>query len=150
MRLARWSLGLVLVGMAAGQLSDLGGFVDVLATYDVLPSGTYLPVALGLAGAELVSGAGLLLGPRHHARACSLAVGVAVLWAALAAQAFARGLVLANCGCFGVHLAQPLWWGVLVQDAAFVASALWVANGLRHAGGVDRTTGRPVATTPLR
>jgi len=45
---------------------------------------------------------------------------------ALVLQAFARGLALHNCGCFGVHPGQPLpWWGLL-EDAEFVARAGWV------------------------
>jgi hypothetical protein len=53
-------------------------------------------------------------------------VAVAVVWSLLAAQAFARGLAVGNCGCFGVRLGQPLRWWVLVEDAEFVALAVWV------------------------
>ena len=65
---ARTALAVLLLAMAAGQLSDVGGFVRILATY----------------------------------------------------------LALHNCGCFGVHLGQPLQWWVLLEDAEFVALAAWV------------------------
>lgn len=114
--------------MAGGQLSDLKGFSEILSTYDVLRGPVTLPAALALSAAELTAGLGLLRGGRAAARSAPLAVAVAVAWSLLAAQAFARGVVLANCGCFGVHLGQPLWWGVLVQDGAFVAAAVRVTR----------------------
>ena len=55
-----------------------------------------------------------------------VAVAVAVGWTILGTQAFVRGLAVDNCGCFGVHLAQPLRWWVLLEDAEFVALAWWV------------------------
>lgn len=39
-----------------------------------------------------------------------------VLPTVLGAQAFARGLAVDNCGCFGVYLGQPLRWWVPLQD----------------------------------
>jgi hypothetical protein len=55
-----------------------------------------------------------------------------VVWAILAAQAFARGLVLDNCGCFGTYLAQPLRWYVLVEDALMQLYAWLLSHGLRR------------------
>lgn len=46
----------------------------------------------------------------------------------LGIQAFARGLALDNCGCFGVYAAQPLRWWVLVEDVEVVALAVWVVR----------------------
>lgn len=80
-----------------------------------------------LIGGELAAGVGLFSRDRgRRRRAASIAVAVAVAWSALGVQAFARGLVLDNCGCFGVYAAQPLRWWVLVEDAQFVALAVWV------------------------
>ncbi len=108
-----------MVFMAATQASDPSGFVDVLVTYDV--GGR----AVALVAGEAVGGLGLLstqIGRRR--RGADVALAVALLWSALGVQAFARGLALESCGCFGVHLAQPLRWWVLLQDAEFVALAV--------------------------
>lgn len=145
MNAARRSLAALLVAMAAGQLSDLGGFVDVLAAYEALPGPAVAPAALAVVVAELVAGVGLLAGGWWRGWAARVAVTVSAAWAALGAQAFVRGLALENCGCFGVHLPQSLWWGVLVQDAAFVATAVWVAGATRAAAG-----GRPAGSGPPR
>lgn len=136
--MARRLLGFLLLAMAAGQLSDLGGFVDILVTYRVGGAAIAGVVAAGLIGGELVAGVGLLSGrARLRQIAAVAAVGVAVGWSVLALQAFARGLAVANCGCFGVHLGQSLRWWVLLEDAELVALAAWV----RH------TTLRPRAAT---
>lgn len=92
-----------------------------------------------------------------------------MIWSALAVQAFARGLAVENCGCFGVHLGQSLRWWVLLEDAEFVALAAWVRRTERHSGQLTgrasdsvsddprplRTAGRPLnggdgADTPPR
>jgi hypothetical protein len=76
-----------------------------------------------------------------------------VAWSALGLEAFARGLVLHNCGCFGVHLGQPLRWWVLAEDAEFVALAAWVRASLSRQAGPreeDQTPGaQGQPTTPL-
>lgn len=54
--------------------------------------------------------------------------GVASLWSVLAVQAFVRGLVVPNCGCFGVYLSQSLAWWVLLEDATFVALGVLVVH----------------------
>ena len=120
---ARTVLAVLLLAMAAGQLSDVGGFARILATYRVFPSGLLTPVAWMVAGVEAMAGV-LLLGARRCGGWWALLVAVA--WAALGLQAFARGLPVHNCGCFGVHLGQPLRWWVLLEDAEFVALAAWV------------------------
>ncbi len=135
---ARRVLGVLLVAMAIGQLTDIGGFVDVISTYDV--GGDLAAAIIGgaLLIGELLAGVGLLVADRsRRAGASRLAVVVAVAWSVLAAQAFVRGLVVPNCGCFGVHLAQPLRWWVLVEDLEFVALAWWT----------QRTSGRRSVST---
>ena len=113
--------------MAAGQLSDVGGFVDVVATYEVGGIALAVVLAAGLIVGEVAAGIGLLsAGHVGRRRAGALALAVAVGWSVLATQAFARGLAIENCGCFGVHLGQPLRWWVLIEDAEFIALALWV------------------------
>lgn len=135
---ARALLAVLLLAMAAGQLSDVVGFAGVLAGYRALPDPLLVPAAWVLASAEAMTGVALL-----RSRRCGgiLALAVAVAWAALALQAFARGLPLDNCGCFGVHLGQPLRWWVLLEDAEFVALAAWVRRA-------ERRTPRPSSRAP--
>lgn len=41
---------------------------------------------------------------------------VAAVWAPLAVRAYAQGLTVTNCGCFGIYVPQRLTW--FVQTAA--------------------------------
>jgi hypothetical protein len=120
--LAALLLGLLLVSMAAGQLADVTGFEAILADYE-LGGRAEGVAAVAVPIAELVAAAGLLVSSRVGG---ILGLAVAAFWSALAAQAFARGLELPNCGCFGVYLGQELRWWVLLQDVYFVALA-WLA-----------------------
>jgi hypothetical protein len=113
----------LLSSMAAGQLASLGRFGDALAGYGVFgPAAESAAVAVPLA--ELAVAVGLAIVPVRRA-AGVLGLAVALFWSALAAQAFARGLKLENCGCFGAYLAQELRWWVLLEDAEFLLLAWW-------------------------
>jgi len=146
--IARWWLTILLLSMGVAQLSDLGGFADVLASYQAFPEGSALAAALAIAVAEMATGLGLMAGGKSRGVGAIVAVGVAVVWSVLGVQAFARGLDLSNCGCFGVHLPQRLWWGVVVQDAAFLASTLWVAKALRPGATILAVPDVPMLTVP--
>jgi hypothetical protein len=125
-------LGVLLIAMAVGQASDIAGFRSVLVDYGVGRTVGAL-LAGALLAAELLAGIGLnTRAARRHV--AFVAFVVATAWSALALEAFARGVALENCGCFGVHLAQPLRWWVLLEDAAFVALATWVWVSARRAG----------------
>lgn len=126
---ARSLLGGLLVAMAAGQLSDVGGFARILDTYQLLPRGGCTAAAWAFVTAETTAGAALLRGKRCGA---ALSVAVALAWTVLGTQAFARGLTIDNCGCFGVHLGQPLRWWVLLEDAELIALATWVRRAERR------------------
>jgi hypothetical protein len=125
-------LAVLLLAMALGQLASLGDFVDIVHTYDV--AGDAAPALAGLLLAlEIGGGLGLLVFRRSPAwvgrAAGALGLGAAVLWSALAAQAFARGLGVPNCGCFGRFLGQELRWWVLVEDLEFLLLGWWAAAG---------------------
>ena len=128
------------MAMAAGQLSDVDGFIRILGTYQVLPGDLPTFAAWVLLITEAVAGAALLRGAQG---AATLALAVALAWSALAVQAFVRGLPVANCGCFGVHLGQELRWWVLLEDAEFIALAAWV----RRAGRRDARSPEPSSKT---
>ena len=79
--------------------------------------------ALGLLGSRLL--------PRRAVRTAGvLGVVVAIVWSLLAVQAFARGLAVENCGCFGAYLAQELRWWVLLEDAYQLLLAFLAARSL--------------------
>jgi hypothetical protein len=137
--IARVALAVLFVAMAIGQLVDIGGFADVLRDYEVAgdAAGT---IAVGVPLAELAAAVGLLLRRGLGGR---LGLAVALFWTALGAQAFARGLALENCGCFGVYLGQELRWWVLLQDVYFLVLAWYAAA----ASGVGVPLPRLRATT---
>jgi Methylamine utilisation protein MauE len=134
--------GLLLAGMATGQLASVHAFREALASYDLL--GPWVGATqFGLPALEALVAVGLLLSsrlPSVVAKAAGLAgVLVALLWAALAAQAFARGFVVENCGCFGAYLTQELRWWVLLEDAYMLLLALLAASSL----GIGMVLRRP-------
>ncbi len=127
MWMARRILAILLLAMAAGQLSNPAGFVDALEAYELGGRTAAWALAIPIMLAEVVSRVGLVRrGGIVRQVAPGVAVAVAVGWTILGTQAFVRGLAVDNCGCFGVHLAQPLRWWVLLEDAEFVALAWWV------------------------
>lgn len=125
MPIARLLFAVLLLAMAAGQSLSFGEFEAAIDSYRTGAPPRVLAMVL-LAG-EVAAGVGLLA-PRRYLRPASGWIGLAVaaLWAALAVQAFARGLAIPNCGCFGRFLTQRLSWLVLLQDAYFVALS-WLA-----------------------
>ncbi|MFH9071375.1 MauE/DoxX family redox-associated membrane protein [Streptomyces alboflavus] len=114
----RLILGALLVAMALGQLVSFGSMTAILDAYGVTSGTASTALAVVLIAGELVAGLWLLVLPGSKALAPAwVYLGVAALWALLAGQAYARGLTVDNCGCFGTYLAQPLRWFVLVEDA---------------------------------
>ena len=120
---ARTVLAGLLAAMALGQASDLDGFEAALAGYRAIPGAVLGHTARLLAALEAVAAVALI---RRWRGGEVLALTIAGLWTAAGVDAFARGLALRNCGCFGTQLRQPLRWWVLVEDAEFVALATWV------------------------
>lgn len=57
---ARTVLAVLLLAMAAGQLSDLSGFARILDGYRFIPQGWLTPIAWLLAGVEATAGLALL------------------------------------------------------------------------------------------
>ncbi|MEV4918601.1 MauE/DoxX family redox-associated membrane protein [Streptomyces tirandamycinicus] len=137
----RLVLGALFVAMAAGQLASLRQMPGILAEYGLVAGPAAAVLAVALIVGELVCGVWFLARPRSRALAPVLVfTGVAVVWALLAVQAFARGLTVANCGCFGIYLVQRLSWFVLVQDALLL---LYAGVLLRTALGTAPATAAP-------
>lgn len=143
--MARLYLGGLLSAMALGQALSWGVYTDAVRSYSV--AGTDVLAVLLFAG-EVLAGLGLLLPPRVRGMrpaAAWIGLGVASLWTLLAVQAFVRGLVIPNCGCFGAYLSQSLAWWVLLEDVAFVALGVFVVvriagRSARRPGGLAQST----------
>ena len=118
--------------MAGGQLRDLSGFRAVQHGYK-LGSLTSSVLAGAFPVIELLGGMCLLV--RRGVRVGSVAaLGAAATWAGLAVSSYARCLVVRNGDCFGLHLAQPLRWWVLVEDAWLVWLSALIGIRSRHRG----------------
>lgn len=116
--------------MAILQLVSYGDFVDILRTYDAVPSALHQPLAVALIAAEAITAATLLKADTRRTGAL-IGLTTAIVWSILGTQAFVRDLDLSNCGCFGRFFSQPLRWWVLLQDVYFVALPLLVLRRLR-------------------
>ncbi|MEV1088175.1 MauE/DoxX family redox-associated membrane protein [Streptomyces microflavus] len=130
----RLVLGLLLAAMALGQAASFDAMPAILTAYGLTSGAVSTALAVALISAEAVTALWFLARPRSRATTpVWLYTAVAVAWSVLASQAFARGLVLDNCGCFGTYLAQPLRWYVLVEDALMLLYAGLLWRGLRRA-----------------
>jgi Methylamine utilisation protein MauE len=139
-------LGALYVAMAAGQLASWPAMPGILGAYDASPAGVLPWLAAVLIAAELLAGAWLLIRPRSRALTpVGVYTAVALFWAVLGAQAFARGLAVHNCGCFGRYLGQQLSWFTLAQDGLLLLyAAIMLRGGLRaRRTRVAALTGKP-------
>lgn len=131
-----------MAAMGVLQLAGWPVFLEAVEGYEV-PGGW--PVALGLAAlliaGELAAAVALL---RDRRIGAVLSLAVMVVWTVMATQAFARGLVLDNCGCFGRFWRQELRWWVLLEDAYLLGASWWA---LRRYRTVEPVEARPV---PIR
>lgn len=134
----RLVLGAIYTAMAAGQLASLGEMPAVLGAYGLVHGVAAAVLAVLLVAGELACGVWFLARPRSTAHApVWVYAAVSLVWSSLAVQAYARGLVVGNCGCFGIYLRQRLGWFVLVQDAL---TLLYAALLLRVAAPRTRHT----------
>ncbi len=141
-------LGTVYTAMAAGQLASFGHMPRILSAYGLMTGSAAAVLAAGLIAGELVCGIWFLARPRSKALApVWVYASVSVVWTVLAAQAYARGLAVDNCGCFGIYLTQRLSWFVLLQDAATLLYAAVLIRSARtvpapsHAGRKEASGG---------
>lgn len=131
----RFILGAVFTAMAFGQLVSWSAMPAILSAYRLGPEAGLPVLAAGLIAGELVAGVWFLARPRSHALApVWIYTAVAVVWAGLAGQAFAQGLTVELCGCFGLYLGQSLGWIVLLEDSLLLLyAALLIRGGLQAA-----------------
>lgn len=118
---ARGFFVVLMLSSATGKLLDMPGFYGIVSTYQMLPNGMIPPAAWALTLFELALGVAL----------CT-AVWRQVVWVLLPlhlfylvglSQALVRGLVIPNCGCFGVYWGRPLTPYTLLEDIALLTFA---------------------------
>lgn len=129
-QLPRWFVGLVLIATGTGKALDIPGFVHVLAAYALLPAWGNILVAYTLPFVELVTGWCFLAGVRLLLAAW-IAVGLHLLFLSAVLGTLWRGIVVANCGCFGVFFARPLTGLTAIEDLVMIGlslSVLWQAR----------------------
>lgn len=147
MNVARWVYVVLLVAMAGGQILDFPAFRAILREYDIVPAGATAAMAVLLVAGEMF--AAVALARRSTAAAGALIMlAVAIAWTALGTQAFVRGLVLDNCGCFGKFFGQELRWWVLLQDAIWLVGAAYLAFG-RWLGRRQRSRSTGIGPQPV-
>jgi uncharacterized membrane protein YphA (DoxX/SURF4 family) len=139
----RWFLqlfvGIILFASALGKSLDLPGFVEVLRTYQAFPDALLWPLALVVTGFEFALGAWLLSGWRLRTGAL-VALGLNAGYAVWMAVSLARGLELANCGCFGVFFPQPLRWYSPLEDLVLVGMCYATARMGDRSSSSDRSS----------
>ncbi len=134
----RLILGVVYVGMAAGQAISWSSMPGILAAYQVGGLAGMRVLALVLIAGELVCGLWFAARPRSTSLTpVWIYTGVTLVWAGLGAQALARGVWVSNCGCFGVYLSQRLSWFVLAQDALLLLYAVLLTRSRPHRPAQD-------------
>lgn len=127
-------LGTVYTAMGVAQLASFGHMPRILSAYGLVTGAAATVLAVALIAGELVCGVWLLARPRSKALApVWVYTGVSAVWTVLAVQAYARGLAVADCGCFGIHLSQRLGWFVLLQDALTLLCAALLFRSARAA-----------------
>lgn len=152
----RLVLGALLAAMALGQLLSLHAMPDLLGAYGLTAVAASTALAMVLIAAQRVGGAWLLARPRVTAMVpVWIFIGVSAVWAVLAVQAYARGLPVPNCGCFGTYLTQPLRWFVLIEDALMLTYGVLLLRATRRRKNTPATRrteriSRPAATGASR
>jgi len=114
---------LLLLVTGGAKLLDMPGFYGVVAAYRALPEVLVPASAWALALTELGLAIWLAAG-RLLRHAALLVVLLHLMYLGWLLAALARGLELANCGCFGVYLARPLSWTMPLEDTALLTLAL--------------------------
>lgn len=143
----RLALGAICTAMAVGQLASPDRMPDILSAYGLVHGAAATSPAVLLIACAMGCGLWFLARPRSRAATpVWVYTAVSLAWSGLAAQAYARGLTVDNCGCFGAYLTQRLTWFVLAQDALALLYAGLLLRGARRSGAApaprERTSDR--------
>jgi uncharacterized membrane protein YphA (DoxX/SURF4 family) len=105
----------LLAASAIAKFADMGGFADVVVTYDVLLPAFVPAAAWTLALFEITLAVWLLVGSYKRAAAFCL-VFLHLVYLGWLLLALIRDLNIPNCGCFGVYFPRPLSVVTLIED----------------------------------
>jgi hypothetical protein len=129
-------IALVMVRGLWHKLADHALFRATVADYGLLPDRAVAPVAAGLAGAEAVIAAGLVV-PGLRAWAAAGAAALLLIYAAAIAINLRRGHVTIDCGCGGPG--HGLSWLLVTRNLVLivVAGLAAMTPGARLLGTAD-------------
>jgi hypothetical protein len=115
----------VLLLTGIGKLLDIPGFVNVLITYQAIPSWGLHLVAIIMVLLELRVSEWLFRDKTLVLGALSSLIlhSVFTLWATIT---LIRGVEVPNCGCFGIFFARPLTIGTVVEDLVLVLASFFL------------------------
>jgi len=131
--LFRLLLGGVFVAAGSLKALDPATFANDVARYGLVPDALVNVFSLALPWIEILAGGLLVVGVWKRESAAVIAALNAVFLVAVSV-ALARGLEV--CGCFGAAVARKASAWTLVEDAVFLAAALWLC---RTKGDNDET-----------
>jgi hypothetical protein len=120
-------LGLILAAAATAKFLNMPGFVAILHSYGIFPSGTHLPAAIVIVSVELLVGGWLIWGRRLE-RAAYASFGLHVMYACFVGFMLLRNKPILNCGCFGSYFARPLSWTTFAQNLVLASLSLWLTR----------------------
>lgn len=119
--LARVFFVLLMLASATGKLLDMPGFYGIVRTYQMMPEWLIIPGAWVLTLFELALG--LALCSKAWRNVVWVLLPLHLFYLVGLSQALLRGLVIPNCGCFGVYWGRPLTPYTLLEDIALLALA---------------------------
>ena len=128
----RLVLALLLFTTAATKALDMSGMAAIVDDYRLVPAALTRPAAMAVTLCEATVGV-LLLMPRSQVLGSLASAMMHLVYFAWSALALARGLSIANCGCFGTVWPKPLSGMTLVEDVVLIALSLWLALHYRAA-----------------
>ncbi|MBI4795252.1 MAG: DoxX family protein [Deltaproteobacteria bacterium] len=129
----KWGLALLFIFAGVVKLRDPKAFAQAISQYGLVPDGLVPVLALGLPGAEVLAGLGLLVNARGSLGAIlvMLLMFIGVLGYAIAAD------LDIDCGCFTAAelAARGSVKAAFFQDLGFLAGALFLRWRRRFGGG---------------
>jgi len=125
LRFLQYFIASVLLLTGIGKLLDVPGFVEVLITYQAIPSWGLHLVAITMVLVELRIAEWLLRDNTLIRGALSSLMlhFILTMWAAIT---LIRGVSVPNCGCFGVFFVRPLTIWTVAEDLVLVAASFFL------------------------
>ena len=129
-RLSQAFFSVLLFASSLGKLFDMLGFYGIVQSYQLIPAVLVPFAAWSLAITEL--SICILLATRNMStqnqiarswvkHTIQLLIALHLFFLFGLSSAFARGLALPNCGCFGVYWPRPLTHWSIVEDLVLTA-----------------------------